>query len=214
MLKIDFVSDVACPWCAVGLYALQQALEKLPDVEVELRLQPFELNPGMGPEGEDSTEHLARKYGRTPAQLEETRAYLRQRGAEVGFSFGPRTRIWNTFDAHRLLHWAGLQGRQVELKRALLKAYQTEDRNPGDLAVLLDAAREAGLDEAGAREVLEQGLYAEEVRTQERHWQELGIHSVPSIVVNERYLIQGAQPPEAFEQALRRIAQQEGAQAG
>jgi predicted DsbA family dithiol-disulfide isomerase len=214
MLKIDFVSDVACPWCAVGLYALQQALEKLPDVEVELRLQPFELNPGMGPEGEDSTEHLARKYGRTPAQLEETRAYLRQRGAEVGFTFGPRTRIWNTFDAHRLLHWAGLQGRQVELKRALLQAYQTQDRNPADPAVLLDAAREAGLDETGARAVLEQGLYAEEVRAQERHWQERGIHSVPSVVVNERYLIQGAQPPEAFEQALRRIAQQEGAQTG
>jgi predicted DsbA family dithiol-disulfide isomerase len=211
MLKIDFVSDVACPWCAVGLYALQQALQKLPELDVELRLQPFELNPGMGPEGEDSTEHLARKYGRTPAQLEETRAYLRQRGAEVGFTFGARTRIWNTFDAHRLLHWAGLQGRQVELKRALLKAYQTQDRNPADPAVLMDAAREAGLDEAGARQVLEQGLYAEEVRAQERHWQELGIQSVPSVVVNERYLIQGAQPPEAFEQALRRIAAQDSA---
>ena len=206
MLKIDFVSDVACPWCAVGLYALQEALRRLPDQAVELRLQPFELNPSMGPEGEDSTEHLGRKYGRTPAQLEETRAHLRQRGAEVGFSFGPRTRIWNTFDAHRLLHWAGQQGRQVELKRALLKAYQTDDRNPSDPAVLLDAAREAGLDADAARQVLEQGRYAEEVRAQERHWQEMGIQSVPSVIVNDRYLIQGAQPPEAFEQALRRIA--------
>jgi predicted DsbA family dithiol-disulfide isomerase len=211
MLKIDFVSDIACPWCAVGLNALEAALRKLPELQARIELQPFELNPAMGPEGEDSTEHLARKYGRTPAQLEETRAYLRQRGAEVGFTFGPRTRIWNTFDAHRLLHWAGLQGRQVELKRALLKAYQTEDRNPADPAVLMDAAREAGLDEAGAREVLAQGLYADEVRAQERHWQEMGIQSVPSVVVNERYLIQGAQPPEAFEQALRRIAEQEGA---
>jgi predicted DsbA family dithiol-disulfide isomerase len=212
MLKIDFVSDVACPWCAVGLYALQEALEKLPDQAVEVRLQPFELNPGMGPEGEDSTEHLARKYGRTPAQLEETRAYLRQRGAEVGFSFGPRTRIWNTFDAHRLLHWAGLQGRQVALKRALLTAYHTDDRNPSDPAVLLDAAREAGLDQADARRVLDEGRYAAAVRAQERHWQAMGIHSVPSVIVNDRYLIQGAQPPEAFEQALRRIAA-EGPQA-
>lgn len=214
MLKIDFVSDVACPWCAVGLYALQEALRRLPDQAVELRLQPFELNPAMGPEGEDSTEHLARKYGRTPAQLEEARATLRQRGTEVGFTFGPRTRIWNTFDAHRLLHWAGQQGqeRQIELKRALLKAYQTDDRNPSDPAVLLDAAREADLDEAGARQVLEDGRYAEEVRAQERRWQELGIHSVPSVIVNDRYLIQGAQPPEAFEQALRRIAA-EGEQA-
>ncbi len=210
MLKIDFVSDVACPWCAVGLYALQEALRRLPGQAVELRLQPFELNPAMGPEGEDSTEHLARKYGRTPAQLEEARAHLRQRGAEVGFSFGPRTRIWNTFDAHRLLHWAGSQGRQVELKRALLKAYQTDDRNPSDPVVLLDAAREAGLDADAARQVLEEGRYAEEVRAQERHWQEMGIHSVPSVIVNDRYLIQGAQPPEAFEQALRRIAEEEG----
>jgi predicted DsbA family dithiol-disulfide isomerase len=208
MLKIDFVSDVACPWCAVGLYALEQALEKLPDVPVEIHLQPFELNPAMGPEGEDSTEHLARKYGRTPAQLEESRAHLRERGAAVGFSFGPRTRIWNTFDAHRLLYWAGLQGRQLALKRALLQAYQTDDRNPSDPAVLLAAAREAGLDEAGARQVLQEGRYADEVRALERQWQELGIHSVPSVIVNGRYLIQGAQPPEAFEQALRRIAEE------
>ena len=164
MLKIDFVSDIACPWCAVGLYALEEALRQLPDVPVQIRLQPFELNPAMGPEGEDSTEHLARKYGRTPAQLEETRAYLRERGEAVGFRFGPRTRIWNTFDAHRLRHWAGLQGRQLELKRALLKAYQTDDQNPSDPAVLRAAAREAGLDEAQARRVLEEGRYAEEVR--------------------------------------------------
>ena len=211
MLKIDFVSDVACPWCAVGLYSLEAALKELPDVPVQLRFQPFELNPAMGPEGEDSTEHLARKYGRTPAQLEDTRAHLRERGAAVGFSFGPRTRIWNTFDAHRLLHWAGLQGRQLELKRALLKAYQTDDQNPSDPAVLRAAAREAGLDEAQARRVLEEGRYAEEVREQEHRWQRLGIQSVPSVIVNERYLIQGAQPPEAFVQALRRIADEGGA---
>ncbi|NML17615.1 DsbA family oxidoreductase [Azohydromonas caseinilytica] len=210
MLKIDFVSDIACPWCAVGLYALESALRQLPDVPVQIRLQPFELNPAMGPEGEDSTEHLARKYGRTPAQLEETRAYLRERGEAVGFSFGPRTRIWNTFDGHRLLHWAGLQGRQLELKRALLKAYHADDLNPSDPAVLLAAAREAGLDEAEGRQVLEEGRYAEEVREQEHRWQRLGIQSVPSVIVNERYLIQGAQPPEAFMQALRRIADESG----
>jgi predicted DsbA family dithiol-disulfide isomerase len=208
MLKIDFVSDVACPWCAVGLYALEQALEKLPDVPVEIHLQPFELNPAMGPEGEDSTEHLARKYGRTPAQLEETRAHLRERGAAVGFTFGPRTRIWNTFDAHRLLYWAGPLGRQLALKRALLQAYQGDDQNPADPAVLLAAARAAGLDEAGARQVLQEGRYADEVRALEQQWQALGIHSVPSVIVNGRYLMQGAQPPEAFEQALRRIAEE------
>jgi predicted DsbA family dithiol-disulfide isomerase len=206
MLKIDFVSDIACPWCAVGLNALEAALRKLPELQARIELQPFELNPAMGPEGEDSTEHLARKYGRTPAQLEETRAHLRERGAAVGFTFGPRTRIWNTFDAHRLMHWAGLEGQALALKHALLKAYQTDDQNPSDPAVLLAAAKEAGLDQDRAREVLASGRYADEVRERERHWQQLGIHSVPSVVVNERYLIQGAQPPEAFEQALRRIA--------
>ncbi|MDZ5458554.1 DsbA family oxidoreductase [Azohydromonas lata] len=208
MLKIDFVSDIACPWCAVGLYALEQALAQLPDMPVEIHFQPFELNPAMGPEGEDSTEHLCRKYGRTPAQLEETRAHLRERGAAVSFTFGPRTRIWNTFDAHRLLHWAGLEGKQLALKRALLQAYQTDDQNPSDPAVLLEAARKAGLDGARAREVLAQGTYADEVRALQRQWQELGIQSVPSVIVNDRYLIQGAQPPQAFEQALRRIAEQ------
>jgi predicted DsbA family dithiol-disulfide isomerase len=206
-MKIDFVSDVACPWCAVGLYSLERALEKIGDaIDVELRFHPFELNPQMGSEGEDAGEHLARKYGLTPQQLEQGRATIRQRGAEVGFEFGQRTRVWNTFDAHRLLHWAGLEGRQRELKHALLQAYHGRGENPSAHEVLLKVAEEAGLDVARAREVLESGRYASEVRAEERHWQELGIHAVPSVIVNDRHLIQGGQPPEVFEQALRQLA--------
>ena len=122
-MKIDFVSDVACPWCAVGLYSLEKALARLGDeVPVELHFEPFELNPAMPPEGEDATEYIARKYGAPPEQLAKTRAVLRERGAAVGFTFGERPRIWNTFDAHRLLHWAGLEGvdKQRALKHALL----------------------------------------------------------------------------------------------
>ena len=206
-MKIDFVSDVACPWCAVGLNALERALERIGDgIDVELHFRPFELNPQMEPEGEDAAEHLARKYGLTPQQLERNRATIRERGADVGFEFGNRTRVWNTFDAHRLLYWAGLEGRQRELKHALLRAYHGRGENPGAHDVLLKLAREVGLDVERAREVLESGRYAAEVRAEERHWQELGIHAVPSVIVDDRHLIQGGQPPEVFERALRQLA--------
>lgn len=206
-MKIDFVSDIACPWCAVGLNSLERALERLGEsIDVELNFRPFELNPQMAREGEDAAEHLARKYGLTPQQLDRNRAAIRQRGADVGFEFGDRSRIWNTFDAHRLLYWAGLEGRQRELKHALLRAYHGRGENPGAPDVLLKVAREVGLDEAQARDVIESGRYADEVRAEERHWQELGIHSVPSVIVDDRHLIQGGQPPEVFERALRQLA--------
>src|SRR3954465_8474637 len=122
-MKIEFVSDVACPWCAVGLWSLDRALERIAgEIPVDLHFEPFELNPSMPPEGEDATEHLSRKYGAPPEQLAKNRAVIRERGAEVGFAFGDRPRVWNTFDAHRLLHWAGLEGgeAQSKLKHALL----------------------------------------------------------------------------------------------
>jgi predicted DsbA family dithiol-disulfide isomerase len=208
-LRIEFVSDVACPWCAVGLWSLDRALEKLgDDVPVELHFEPFELNPSMPPEGEDAVEHLSRKYGAPPEQLAKNRAAIRERGAEVGFTFGERPRVWNTFDAHRLLHWAGLEPGegQSKLKHALLEAYHSRAENPSDRNVLLQSVEKAGLDVERARAILDSGEYAAEVRARERHWQELGIHSVPAAIVAGRHLISGGQPPEVFEQALRRIA--------
>jgi predicted DsbA family dithiol-disulfide isomerase len=208
-MRIDFVSDVACPWCAVGLYGLERALERLgADLPVELHFQPFELNPDLGPEGRDIVEYLGAKYGKSPAEIAQTQATIRERGAAVGFDFGPRTRTWNTFDAHRLLHWAGLQGadRQRALKHALLTAYHGQGRNPGAPEVLRDAAQAAGLDGEEAAAVIASDRYADEVRAEERRWQSLGIHAVPSVVVDGRHLIQGGQPPELYEQALRRIA--------
>jgi predicted DsbA family dithiol-disulfide isomerase len=210
-LHIDFVSDVACPWCAVGLASLERALDTLKgEVAADLRFQPFELNPQMGPEGQDVTEHLTEKYGSTPEQQAQSRAAIAQRGASVGFTFRAegRGRVWNTFDAHRLLTWAGEQGaqQQRDLKMALLRAYHGEARKVADPEVLADVAASAGLDRAAALEVLQSGRYADEVRERERHFQELGIHAVPSVIVNNRHLIQGGQPPEIFEQALRQIA--------
>jgi predicted DsbA family dithiol-disulfide isomerase len=208
-MKIDFVSDVACPWCAVGLYSLEKALAKMGDaVPVELHFEPFELNPAMPPEGEDATEHLSRKYGAPPEQLARSRATLRERGAAVGFAFGDRPRVWNTFDAHRLLHWAGTvsDARQRELKHALLTAYHTNAENPGARDVLLRLVGEVGLDVDRACAILDSGEYADAVRERERFWQERGIHSVPAVVIDDRHLISGGQPPEVFEQALRQIA--------
>jgi predicted DsbA family dithiol-disulfide isomerase len=212
-LHIDFVSDVACPWCAVGLAALERAIENLEgEVDVELRFQPFELNPQMGAEGQDVTEHLTQKYGSTAEQQAQSRQGIAQRGESVGFTFRKegRGRVWNTFDAHRLLTWAGEQGarQQRDLKMALLQAYHGEGRSPADHAVLADVAASVGLDRAAAEAVLASDRYADEVRESERKFQGLGIHAVPSVIVNDRHLIQGGQPPEVFEQALRQVAAQ------
>ncbi len=206
-MRIDFVSDVTCPWCAVGLHSLEQALAKLDkDIQVELHFQPFELNPDMAAEGEDAIEHLSRKYGASREQLAQNRQRIRERGAELGFTFGDRRRVWNTFDAHRLLHWAGLQGKQRELKHALLSAYHTNAENLAAHDVLLRLAGAVGLDVEQARTVLESAEFSDEVRAREAYYHQLGIHSVPSVIIDEKHLIQGGQPPEVFEQALRKIA--------
>jgi len=210
-MKIDFVSDVSCPWCAIGLNALEQALARVaPDIAATLHFQPFELNPQMATEGQEIVEHLGQKYGIDAQQIAANTEAIRQRGASVGFTFGigKRSRIYNTFDAHRLLHWAGLQGEAAQraLKHALLKAYFTDGQNPSDPAVLVAAAAAAGLDTEAARSVLAGDDFAAEVRQAEAFYQQQGIHSVPAVIINDRHLISGGQPVEVFEQALRQIA--------
>lgn len=211
-LRIDFVSDVSCPWCAIGLKSLETALERTQgEVSAELHFQPFELNPGMGPQGQDIGEHIAEKYGATPEQQEQSREMIRQRGEAVGFTFDmtKRGRIYNTFDAHRLLHWAETQGRQRDLKMALFEAYFTRGEDPSSHDTLLRAAESVGLDRGEAEQLLRSGDYADEVREAEQFFQQAGIHSVPAIIINQRHLISGGQPPEVFERALREIAARE-----
>jgi len=208
-IRIDFVSDVSCPWCIIGLRGLETALDRMGDaVEADIHFQPFELNPAMVPEGENIVEHIGRKYGATPEQSAATRATIRERAASVGFTMamGDTSRIYNSFDAHRLLHWAGIEGRQADLKHALFDSYFTRGENIADHDVLVAAVARAGLDEDEARAILSSDRYAAEVREAERLWQGRGIQSVPAIVIDNRYLISGGQPPEAFEQALRQIA--------
>ncbi len=214
-LKIDFVSDVVCPWCAVGLGSLEEALRRLQgEVQVQVHFQPFELNPQMPPEGQDIVEHLQQKYGIGAEQQAANWQALRQRAAEVGFDFRAegRGRTWNTFNAHRLLHWAGEQGggHQRALKRALLEAYFGRGESMADEAVLLAAVKLAGLAESRAREILAGDEFAAQVREAQAFYAQHGIRAVPSVIVNDRHLIQGGQPPEVFEQALRQIAAGQG----
>lgn len=207
-LRIDFISDVACPWCVIGLRSLMKALDAVGDaVAAEIHLHPFELNPDMPPEGENTAEHVARKYGSNRERSEAVREVIKEHGAALGFEFnyGPESRIWNTFDAHRLLHWAGLEGGQLALKNALFKLNFTAQRSTSDHAALLDAVRDAGLDAERARQILASDEFAEDVRRLEAFWQGNGIHAVPSVIFNQRWLIQGGQPPEAFERAIRDI---------
>jgi len=211
-VKIDFVSDIACPWCAVGLASLEQAIERVGDqVSVSLHFQPFELNPNMPPEGEDILEHLMRKYQISEEQVAQNHEHIRERGSAVGFSFNleGRKRTYSTFDAHRLLHWAAESGdadAQRRLKWRLLSAYFSEGADPSSHEVLLLAVEQSGLDVAQATEILNSDRWHDEVRRQQQFYLSQGIHSVPAVIINDRYLVQGGQPPEAFEQALRQIA--------
>ncbi len=222
-LHIDFVSDIVCPWCVVGLGGLEAALEKLKaeGITAEVHFQPFELNPQMPPEGENIVEHIGRKYGSTPEQSAANRAMITERAAEAwpGFEMrmGPDSRIWNTFDAHRLLHWAALGSsprvtkaealaEQRALKAALFTAHFTDGRTMTDADVLADAAAAAGLDRAKAVEVLADDVYAAEVRAAEALWVSRGINAVPAVVVEGKWLISGGQPAGVFEEALRGMA--------
>ena len=204
-LKIDFVSDISCPWCAIGLKSLDQAVARVAsDISVTMHFQPFELNPQMAPEGQDITEHLTEKY-RISATQADANGFTFSRADEPG---GGRSRVYNTFDAHRLLHWAGLEGaeRQKALKEALLTTYFTDGQNPASHEVLKQAAAQAGLDQTKAAEILASQAFAHEVRERELFYTKQGINSVPAVIINDTHLISGGQPVEVFEQALRQIA--------
>ena len=211
-IKIDYVSDIACPWCAVGLGGLEQAIKKIGDAfEVDVHFQPFELNPDMPPGGQDVFEHLTQKYGKTVEQVRATQNEIKARAAAVGYPFHPegRKHVYNTFNAHRLLHWAGLEcGAQAQhrLKRELLVTYFQLAVDLDEAKNLLDAVNRAGLDSKRAADILATDEFSADVRAQQMKYTSMGIHSVPSIIINDKYLLQGAQPAEAFEEALRQAA--------
>lgn len=207
-LRIDIVSDVMCPWCAIGYASLRQALTAMEDkIVADIHWQPFELNPDMPAEGQHLREHLAEKYGSSDEESRANRERITQMGANLGFTFNFRDeqRILNTFAAHQLLHWAAEEGKQTELKLALFSAYFRDGRDVSNADELCAIAAEVGLDGAAAATVLADGRYANIIRATEQQWQEMGIRSVPAVILNQKYLVSGAQPPESYVKALTEI---------
>ena len=166
----------------------------------ELAWHAFELNPSMPPEGQDISEHMAQKYGATPEQSKANRERLRNAGSELDFefSYGDNMRMVNTFDAHRLLHWAGETGKQTALKLALFKAHFTDGKNVNDHETLISVAASVGLDEKRARDLLSTNLFAEEVRATEAEWQDRFITGVPAFIFNKKFMVPGAQEADVF----------------
>ena len=217
-LTIDIWSDVMCPWCLVGWGNLSQALESLDgEIDADIRWHAFELNPDMGEEGEERTAHIARKYGRTIEQSKEVQGRMREaaEAASVSLDYegeepAPDAMMWNTFAAHRLLTWAleehGAEA-QTRLKLALFEAHFNHRRRIGEREVLLDVAEEAGLDRSAASEALDSEDIARKTRVEERAAMEMNITGVPAMIIEGRFMVPGAQPPEAYVNALRRVAE-------
>lgn len=221
-LTIDIYSDVMCPWCIIGYSQLQKGLAQLAgEIEAEVRWLPFELNPDMPPEGEDWRDHVARKYGRSPQESGANRARLAEAGDRAGYDFRwhgtgeePSTRIWNTFAAHKLLKWALIEAGsevQTRLKRALFDAHFQQRHNVSDPDVLVEVAASVGLDPAGARAALDDEALGMIVRREEAAAYDMNISGVPAMIVQGKYLIPGAQEPETYANALRRVAAKEAA---
>jgi len=217
LLRVDIVSDVVCPWCIIGYLQLQKALAQMPgEFELDIHWQPFELNPVMPAAGQDLGEHVAQKYGSTPAQSRGARQRLVEVGESLGYHFDyfDGMRMVNTFKAHQLLHWAATLGRQTELKLALFGAFFSERRDVGDSEQLVDIATAAGLDGAEAGLVLADGRYGEVVRQEQSRWLERDVHAVPTFFIQDTYMIPGAQEAAVFVQALQRIRERELASTG
>ncbi|MGE0012254.1 MAG: DsbA family oxidoreductase [Azoarcus sp.] len=206
-LRIDIVSDVMCPWCIIGYRQLAKALEASGTAH-EIHWHPFELNPDMPPEGQNLREHVAGKYGTTPAESEASRVRMTEVGAALGFEFHftEDMRMHNTFKLHQLLHWADQQERMHDLKLALFSAHFTDGRDLSDNAVLAEIAAGIGLPRAEAEAVLADQRFAQNVRDAENAWLERGIQAVPAMIFNGRYLVSGAQGVESYTRILAQLA--------
>ncbi len=213
-MTVDIVSDVVCPWCAIGYKGLEKALAMLGDrVDTHINWHPFELAPYLQNSGQLLSEYVQQRYGAAPEQSQKSRQRIVDAGASVGleFRYSEASRIFNSFKAHQLLCWAGELGRQTELKLELFKAYFTDQSNISDDEVLLDAVERAGLDREDGRAVLADQRYADMVRKEENYWVEQNITGVPAFIINGKYMIPGAQDSETFVRILERVLQKEAA---
>lgn len=211
-LKIDIVSDVVCPWCAVGYANLSSALDTLSQkIDANIQWHPFQLNPYMPKQGQAIDEHLSEKYGLDATQLKQNQQHLVEVGEKAGieFNFNQRSRIFNTLDCHVLLDFAQNQNKQTQLKLALFKAYFGEGLNVSDQTVLIKAAVSVGLEQQEVENALADETLREKVKAEEEKYKSLGINSVPAFIVNDQYLISGGQPVESFVQALTEISEKD-----
>lgn len=208
-IQIDIVSDIACPWCAIGYARLERAMKQLaPDYEFSVQWHAFELNPDHSGEGEPILPALARKYGRTEEEARATQNQMMTIAKDLGVNFEKlQERLTtNTFDGHRLLKWAGEQGRQTEMKKALFEAYFGRAEDVSNHDVLIRCVESLGLDPERAKALLESDEYADIVREDEATYQRAGVSAVPAFIVNGKYLIAGAQEPDTLVQAFEEIA--------
>lgn len=208
-VQIDIVSDVACPWCAIGYKRLEQAMAELEgQLAFTVQWHAFRLNPDMPPEGEPILEHLSRKYGRSVADIRVAQEQIMAIAHDLGLNFSKaqERRAHNTTDAHRLLIWARGQGRQTELSLALFDAYFGHACDPSDPEVLCQVAELAGLSGEAARDILNSDCYAEAVETEEARFKQAGISGVPAFIINEHYLVSGAQEPRDLVVTLKEAA--------
>tara|TARA_R110002126_G_scaffold15185_15_gene62549 strand:- start:319 stop:963 length:645 start_codon:yes stop_codon:yes gene_type:complete len=207
-LKIDLVSDIACPWCAIGYARLQQALATLPELEVALEWHAFELNPDRNANPEPILPALSRKYGRSEDEMRAAQANMMNIASALGLNFDKMQQRYtcNTFDAHRLVKWAATQNKATEMKLALFNAYFGEALDVSDTEVLVDCAAQAGLDKTTARDLLTGNDYANVVSEDIAKYQQAGISSVPAFIINNKYLISGAQEPAQLADSLQQIA--------
>lgn len=209
-LSVDIVSDIMCPWCIIGWLKFQKVMTHFAGrVDFRVQWHPFELNPDMPREGEDAAVHVMRKYGITARQSAANSARMATVAADLGFTFnrGPGFRMRNSFDAHRLLTWAGAledpeqaapTGVQTALKLALFAAHFSDNRDVSDHAVLADVAASVGLDRTRAAAILASGEFGEMVRSEEAYWADQNITGVPAFILGGRMMIPGAQDPDVF----------------
>ncbi|TGN40194.1 DsbA family oxidoreductase [Marinobacter confluentis] len=210
-LQIDIVSDIACPWCAIGYARLEKAMAALNDeMDFAIEWHSFELNPDPAADAEPILPALARKYGRSEDEVRDNQSQMMVVAKELGLNFEKLQERYtrNTFDAHRLVKWAGEQGKQTDMKMACFEAYFGRAENISDSDVLVACAESAGLDGNEARAVLSSDRYADAVREDEAKYQQAGVSAVPAYIINQTYLISGAQEPETLTQAFREISEE------
>ena len=209
MITLDIISDPICPWCYIGKTNLDRALEAAPGHPFVVAWHPFQLNPDMPPEGADRREYLEAKFGSRAKAVEiyaRVEEAAKAAGLEIDFANVPR--VPNTLDAHRLIHWAGLEGRQAAVVSALFRAYWREGRDIGDREVLADLAAGAGMERAMVARLLASDADAEETRARDAHARQRGVTGVPCFIIANQYVVSGAQPPQVWAEVIAELSAQ------